>query len=410
MTKTHGTAVDAREGMRSGAAGPLLSIAMRDRNRLRFLDALRGLAAAYVLVYHMLLLPQPNLSVPRWAEKSALAGGMGVTLFFVVSAFSLYYTMPLRLKDARPTLSFYLHRFFRIAPLFYFWIIASMVRDWFQFDARHSAVDIAATASFAFNLIPAKQESFVWAGWTIGVEMLFYAAFPFLYHRIRSTAQSIAFVFVCLLAWLLAQSLLDYLVLPDAWKQSILHWSVLRHLPVFAVGMLLYHWFVSEANGRLSEKSRKSHGQAFLWAGLFAFAALLQGWLPNIFGDGYYWQAVVFALIFIGLALCPWRLLVNRATTYLGKISYSVYLSHTTAIFFLAPVYRLIYERSPSLTVSFLVALLLTFAIVIPVSALTYRLIEEPGIRFGKRIASRLAQHASAAPASPDPQSKGTRP
>lgn len=359
----------------------------------------------------MLLLPQPNLVSPRWMEKFALAGGMGVTLFFIVSAFSLYYTMPLRLKDAKPTLSFYLHRFFRIAPPFYFWVVASIVRDWLQFDARHSAIDIAATASFAFNLMPGKQESFVWAGWTIGVEMLFYAASPFLYRWISTTAQSIAFVFICLLVWLSAQSVLDYVLLPDAWKQSILHWSVLRHMPVFAVGMLLYQFFVSDAHARLPEESRKGYGQAFLWAGMFAFAALLQGWLPNIFGDGYYWQGLVFALIFIGLSLFPWRLLVNRATTYLGKISYSVYLSHTTVIFFLSPVYRLIYEHSPSLTASFLGALLLTFTIVIPVPAITYRLIEEPGIRLGKKLAARLlVKHPVDSPASPAPKAKGVNP
>ena len=62
--------------------------------RLDFLDALRGLAAAYVVVYHMILLPDPHLATPEWASKVAHAGGSGVMLFFVISAFSLYYTMP----------------------------------------------------------------------------------------------------------------------------------------------------------------------------------------------------------------------------------------------------------------------------------------------------------------------------
>lgn len=367
-----------------------LSPSYGDKTRLEFLDSLRGLAALYVLVYHMLLLPQPSLIAPRWVEKFALAGGMGVTLFFIVSAFSLYYTMPLRLKDGRPTLSFYLHRFFRIAPLFYFWVIVSVLRDIWQFDARHPLIDVASAVSFTFNLTPTKQESFVWAGWTIGVEMIFYAAFPFLYRWIATTAQAVAFVFICLLVWLAAQMLLDYALMPEAWKQSILHWSVLRHMPIFAVGMLLYHLFVSDAHARLDAEQRKSYGNALLWAGVFLLAALLQGWLPNVFGDGYYWQGIVFGFIFAGLALYPWRILVNRATRFLGKISYSVYLSHTTAIFFLAPVYRLIYSGSPSLSLAFLACLALTLAIVLPISILTYKVIEEPGITLGKRIARRM--------------------
>ena len=71
-----------------GAAAPAKN------RRLEFLDALRGLAAAYVLMYHMVFVAQPNLALPRWVEKVAHAGGSGVTLFFIVSAFSLYYTMP----------------------------------------------------------------------------------------------------------------------------------------------------------------------------------------------------------------------------------------------------------------------------------------------------------------------------
>lgn len=57
--------------------------------RLTSLDSLRGWAAAYVIVYHTALMPNPALHTPAWAAPVVLAGGTGVTLFFVVSAFSL---------------------------------------------------------------------------------------------------------------------------------------------------------------------------------------------------------------------------------------------------------------------------------------------------------------------------------
>lgn len=361
-----------------------------ERRRLDFLDALRGLAAVYVVIYHMLLIPQPNLSAPRWAEKFVMAGGTGVTLFFIVSAFSLYYTMPLRLRERNPTFSFYLHRFFRIAPLFYFLIIATLVRDALAFDVTHSAFDIVTSLTFVFNLIPAKQEGFVWAGWTIGVEMVFYAAFPFIYGRIKSVGNATALVFALLLSWLVIQLVLDYSVMPEAWKKSILQWSTFRHFPIFAMGILIYHVFMSFDASKLHAGQYKGLGNSLLWGGAFGYTALLQGWLPNIFGDSYYWQGVVFGCIFLGLAFAPWRVVVNRSTRYLGKISYSVYLNHTTVVFFMTPVYHWVYRNSPSLTVSFVASLLLTFAAVLPLSALTYRFVEEPGIALGKRLASRL--------------------
>lgn len=367
------------------------------RRRLEFLDALRGLAAVYVVIYHMLLIPQPHLTAPRWAEKFAMAGGTGVTLFFIVSAFSLYYTMPLRLKERNPTFSFYLHRYFRIAPLFYFLIVVTLIRDAWTFGVTHSAVDVLASVSFVFNLLPAGQEGFVWAGWTIGVEMVFYALFPLIFSRIKSTGHGIAFFFGCLMLWLMIQLVLDYLVLPEGWKQSILQWSTFRHFPIFAVGILGYHGYMWFHARNPDPGTCRSVGAALSWAGVFGFAALLQGWLPNVFGDSYYWQGIVFGCLFMGLALCPWRGMVNTVTRYLGKISYSVYLNHTTVVYFLAPAYYWLYRNSPSLTVSFLGSLLLTFAVVVPLSELTYRLIEEPGIKLGRKIASRLkARHGSA--------------
>lgn len=365
------------------------------RARLEFLDALRGLAAAYVLVYHMLLLPQPGLLAPRWAEKFALNGGTGVTMFFIVSAFSLYYTMPLRLKERSPTASFYLHRFFRIAPLFYFLIAATLVRDAWVFGAKHSLGEIGASVAFVFNLVPTGQEGFVWVSWTIGVEMLFYAVFPLLYARVKTIGASVALFFASLMLWQLVVMLLDYAVMPDAWKQSILHWSVLRHFPIFAVGIVIYHVFVALPHAQAQSKSSTGTGNALVWAGVFGYAALLQGWLPNVFGDSYYWQGIVFACMFMGLALSPWRLVVNRATRFLGKISYSVYLVHTTVIYFLTPVYHSIYRQFPSLSVCFLLSLATTLALVLPLSYLTYRFVEEPGIRLGKRISRRRAEKAA---------------
>jgi peptidoglycan/LPS O-acetylase OafA/YrhL len=373
------------------------------RARLEFLDALRGLAAVYVLVYHMLLLPQPNLLAPRWAEKVALNGGTGVTMFFIVSAFSLYYTMPLRLRERSPTFNFYLHRFFRIAPLFYFLIAATLVRDAWAFGVRHSLPEIGASMAFLFNLIPTRQEGFVWVSWTIGVEMLFYAVFPLLYARVKTLGASIALFFAALMLWQVVGLVLDYSVMPEAWKQSILHWNVLRHFPIFAVGIVIYHVFVSLPHAHAPSESATGTGNALVWAGVFGYAALLQGWLPNVFGDSYYWQGLVFACMFMGLALSPWRLVVNRATRFLGKISYSVYLVHTTVIFFLAPVYHWIYRHAPSLTACFLGSLALTLLLVLPLSWLTYRFVEEPGIRLGKRISRRLADRAAQARASVGP-------
>ena len=366
---------------------------MVSRGRLLFLDALRGLAACYVVVYHMLLLPEPDLKAPRWAASVALSGGMGVTLFFMVSAFSLCYTMPLRLKESRPTLAFYWHRFFRIAPLFYVLIAATLIRDFFIFHATHPVTEIASSVLLIFNLVPGGAVGFVWAGWTIGVEVVFYALFPLIYGRTRSLEHSIALLFACLLAWQTISAVMGYLPIPEPWKNTYLTWSAFRHFPIFASGVVLYHLFARWT--AMDDARRVRLGDMFVWAGMFGF------WDLVTVGHGYYWQSVVFGALFIGLGLSPWRIFVNRLTAYLGKISYSIYLNHPTIVWLLAPAYRKLYQATPYVSFGFLASLALTFVVVLALSTLTYRFIEAPGIALGRRLADRVSTRRAIGPSLP---------
>ena len=47
------------------------------QHRLAFLDSLRGLAALYVVLYHLTVIPDPDLKLPRWASSWVLYGGSG---------------------------------------------------------------------------------------------------------------------------------------------------------------------------------------------------------------------------------------------------------------------------------------------------------------------------------------------
>lgn len=124
---------------------------------------------------------------------------MGVTMFFVVSAFSLCYMMPRHKREARPLVSFYLRRFFRIAPLFYFMIATTLF-----YHAQFMGVPLdywaaksealVASVFFVFNFLPGQQLGVVWASWTIGVEMPFYLLFPLLYRRFDNPYKAGAFL------------------------------------------------------------------------------------------------------------------------------------------------------------------------------------------------------------------------
>ncbi|MDP3876505.1 MAG: acyltransferase [Methylobacter sp.] len=365
-----------------------------DKKRLAFLDALRGLAAAYVIVYHMLLIPQPNLMAPKWIETFAMSGGTGVTLFFVISAFSLCYTMPLRLKEKYPIRLFYLHRFFRIAPLFYCWIAATLIRDIATTNYLHPLAEVIASITFLFNFVPNGQSGFVWASWTIGVEMIFYALFPFIYNYVKTIKHAIIFVFLCLIFWLLIKAILIQLTMPSDYKQSILQFSTFKYFPGFAMGILVYHLYKLFESLHLNSLKCRIYGSIIVCCAIVAFAMLLLGWLimPSLFGTDspYYAQSLIYGLLLLGFSLSPWSLFINAMSNYFGKISFSMYLSHPSVVYFLTPVYTWLYQNMPNLTISFLCSLLITFLIVIFISDFTYRFIEKPGIILGHKMANRL--------------------
>lgn len=364
-----------------------------NRKHLDFLDALRGLAASYVVVYHMAMIASREVATPGSIGAVVYAGGTGVMLFFVVSAFSLYYTMPMRLEEDRPILSFYLHRFFRIAPLFYVWIMLTLVRDALYFRTTHPLMEILESMTFTFNLTARGQQGFVWASWTIGVEMIFYLMFPWLYRHIKSFAAAGVAVFVLLLATK-GFNLTVTRLFSVADAASIRQWAFVRFLPVFACGIAAYFSVEWLANIR-EPRSRRDIGLLLISASFFMFMALLEGHLNFLFRDGRYWQALIFSTLLVGLSLQPIGLLVNRLTKFLGKISFSLYLAHPTIILFLSHYYRLFQVFRAHATLDFAMCYAVTMLVSCGVAWVTYRFVERPGIRLGRMFYRRLVLSAA---------------
>jgi len=349
--------------------------------RLEFLDALRAIAALWVVHFHLIFIPQPNLARPAWAWPASL-GGMGVTLFFVVSAFSLCHTMPVHERNGDGLSAFYLRRFFRIAPLFYVMLAFYFWRDIWLVNLVHSPGEVLTNALFIFNLIPGEQDGYVWASSTIGVEMLFYAVFPFAYRYFDTFSKSLALFLLCVLIAALSYVVMGYLPFNrDAYYAS----SIFRHLPIFAAGMIAFHAGVLLT--RLPY--RYLVGVGLIAAGIALIWALLTDRLFAM--DTAWWQGISFALLLIGLLLAPVRLVVNRVTSLLGKMSYSLYLVHPTLVFLLVPVYRWIYAQPILLSLRFACCSALTLGLLIALSYLTYRWIERPGIDLGRYLLAARA-------------------
>ncbi len=357
------------------------------RGRLEYIDTLRGIAALYVLVYHTILLPAPALAVPPAIGWIVLNGGTGVTLFFVVSAFTLCLSSQMHAGEPDAVMRYVIRRICRIVPLFYVWVLLSWVRDAFVLGAHHSPGRVGLNLVFLYNLVPGYETSFVWAGWTLGVEMLFYAMFPWLFRHVTTVPRALLFVVASLGLSAVHQRIGATLPMDEALRASYLHFSIFHMLPVFAFGVLAWHVHQRYIAGRSVSPvvSIALVVSAAVGYRLLLMSQLWQGL------DVLYWQAVVYSLLLLGLAITPWPVLVNRATVFLGTISYSVYLNHPTVVVILRPVYAWIYAQPLPVALQFGAAIALTTAAVVGVSLVTYRLIERPGMRFGSRLITRSA-------------------
>ncbi|MGB5219016.1 MAG: acyltransferase [Smithella sp.] len=362
--------------------------------RLDFLDALRCFAIIYVVISHLVLIPQPNLLIPEWIAPFLINGGdAGVSLFFVLSAFSLCYSMDKRAGESTPISNFYIRRFFRIAPLFYCLMVMYWIRDAVVFNVLHPASEVLINASLLFNLVPSCITGFVWASWTIGVIALLYLIFPLIHKHIRSLYGALAlFVFSVLIAWGWSYFVKNYGVAmgyltPDdisfAWG-----FGFLQHLPVFVCGIIVYHLFFDYLVRR-NQKSRKIYGSILILLFILFYGVLLTESMQNIIWGKKILHGICFSLLVLGFGLKPFGFLVSPKTVYLGKTSYSTYLFHPLLIFTIIPCYRWIYNIVPTDFLGYLMSLLITLLVLTIISLMSYRYIERKGIALGEKLINR---------------------
>jgi peptidoglycan/LPS O-acetylase OafA/YrhL len=321
----------------------------------------------------MVALPNPKLGVPEWASVVRF-GRMGVTLFFVVSAFSLCYSTSLHRDHS--DFAFYTRRFFRIAPLFYAMLIFYFWRDFRVFHLVHHGPEVLENFTFTFNFVPMRQGGYVLASWTIGVEVLFYVLFPFLNrYAAHDIWKGLSLFLASILLAALAHSALQWF---DGDPGDYYQWTFLRHLPIFTLGILAY-----QVMRRAPDDYRRSSiGLALIGAAAVLLDAVVNGKTPLI--DSYDWEGVVFATLLCGLLANPVSILVNRVTVFLGKISYSMYLVHPVLVLVAVPLYARIYQLPVSLSTKFIACALLTLLPLVAISYCTFLLIESPGMRLGK--------------------------
>lgn len=349
------------------------------RAHLKSLESLRGIAALMIVFYHLselLKVPLPNALdfIPNkfW---------LGVPLFYTLSGFVIAYGYAERLGNAKQRSRFYIARFFRIAPLFY--VMFTILTLW-TWGAHRQVIDfqtLLLNVTFLFGLVPGKHESVVLAGWSIGIEMLFYILFPLLAATIK-TIRGVVVAFIvacCLSAWAQWQ-------LGEAFG-SYGYMNLLTHLPFFIAGLGGYR--VWQHIG-----FSKSHvGWILLGLSLFLGLVIVTNIAPalnHLPGPIRFdlW-ALIFGVLILSVCLVSFAPLEHPILRRCGELSFSLYLLHPMIMLVLVKL-QLVNWLSSKFASEWLVftsASLITLGLLWGLANITYRLVEVPGIALGRRLA-----------------------
>lgn len=359
---------------------------------LAAVDALRGIAAVSVVILHVVEIP--HLAAPHWLQPLIHAGGTGVQMFFVVSAFTLSISWFSR-KDGRCAVqNFYIRRIFRIVPLFYALLLITLLRD-YRFHQVHSIKEVLLSLGMVFNLVPGRGFGIVWVSWTIGVEMLFYLMFPLLIKFMATKHHIFGGFCITLLLAVLFYDWVQHSQLGQQDKDIFTETGIAVHLPVFVLGLVAFSIFGSRWFRRIRSR----------WVGVTLIGAALTGHIWLAYGGAYggrlgtEWSALIWVPLLLGLTIYPARIIVNAVSRFYGKISYSVYLNHPIVLVMLLRPYGRVYRYIHDPFTALVVCVAATFLILTPWAFLTYRFIEQPGIRFGSRLIKWISQSTIPAPA-----------
>jgi peptidoglycan/LPS O-acetylase OafA/YrhL len=291
---------------------------------------------------------------------------------------------------------FYIRRLFRIAPMFWAALIVYSLlfaAGLYPEGSTHWS-DIALTAVFLHGFSPNAINLVVPGGWTIGVEMMFYAMFPLIAAVVTTPSRALAFVVLSILLAGAANSLLLRALSGMPWSELnfFSYYWFPENLQSFAFGCLAFHL--------LPFARRLSRFPWVFWviSGAGLALALIAAWANVPWYstlDALWSHAVLTSLASLALAMAlaihsP-RWLVNPVTRYIGTVSYSAYLVH-----FLLFAQVLAREGPFHIgPVSSVAAFAVTLVVVIPASVglatLTWRGIEQPGIALGNRLIARLS-------------------
>lgn len=331
----------------------------------REIDGLRALAVLPVILFH--------------AGFETFSGGfVGVDVFFVISGYLITTIITAELEQGNFSIvNFYERRARRILPALFVVMLACFVVGYFLLmpdEFKNLGQSFVSTIFFSNNILLAMTSGYwdlasefkpLLHTWSLGVEEQYYVVIPIL----------------LMLCWKFSKWAIPYLLflifasslLFSIWFVSVSPRWAFYMLPTraweLAIGALAAVYMSSIHSTCYNKKLSNSLslvGVLLIAISIFIFDETTQSpgyqlLMPTI--------GAVLIIIFCNHDSLAFKLLGNRATVFVGMLSYSLYLWHQPVF-----AYLRVYSIEPPSSLSFLIALPVIFLL----SFLSWRIVETP--------------------------------
>ena len=369
---------------RDRRAGHTASARRGRPTRFVLIDALRGIAALAVVLFHVHDLVNHRAIytvLPDWLHALLDRGDMGVQIFFVISGFVIAHSLRATTPSVATVANFIARREIRIAPLYWVVIALVLANLWLPnvlLGRNNPVPELATVVAHMFYLQTLlNQGDLLVVSWTLCLEFQFYVVF------IATVAASGAIGagagrdarpagtpdggWLVVAYPMLAASLIAAFMYPEAAQAWFLRWWYL-----FGIGVLAY-WAVE---GRIWRSAYYGPLALVTSAGLW-------------YGDeaalvGAFTSAVFFYAGRRG-TLGSW--LAHAPLQFLGRVSYSLYLTHFLVV---SRVLNLRNHVGGDLIAADLIAVVGAIALALGAAWVSYRLVEHPSQQLSARFRRSL--------------------
>jgi peptidoglycan/LPS O-acetylase OafA/YrhL len=272
--------------------------------RLLELDALRGIAAISVMLYHYLTRYDELFNKSGQVSIDLSYGKYGVELFFLISGFVIF----MSIKDSTTIRKFAYKRAVRLYPAYFIAVLLTfIIVTSFGLPGRESTLtDVLVNFTMLQGFIPGVNHV-DGVYWTLTVEIIFYfiIAFLIVFHLTRRIS------LICII-WIITALSLE--VTSNYFEISILSIAktllITKYCHLFIIGIMFY------------KIKHKPHFRYYtIIMACLLYDIILKDYVSNVF-------IFLLILLFICLINGYLRFLNNRSLIYLGSISYPLYLVH----------------------------------------------------------------------------------